>query len=150
LNVDDPMLAELAEQLAAQGKQVVRTGTTSDADVAVVPHDDGWTVVVDGRQVATLPPVAFPSNLAVAVGIGVAAGARREGRGEAFAGAVAPAPRQPVARGPGGFWVSDDTVHATPAGALAALEALATTGSGRRVVVTPGMVELGPLQAEEN
>lgn len=150
LNVDDPMLAELAERLASEGKRVIRTGTTTDADVAVVPHDDGWTVVVDGRQTAVLPRVAFPSNLAVAVGIGVAAGVPLDGLAEAFAAAETPAHRQTVARGPGGFWVIDDTFNSNPAGAAAALELLAATGSGRRVVVTPGMVELGPIQAEEN
>ncbi|MGH9153676.1 MAG: glutamate ligase domain-containing protein, partial [Acidimicrobiales bacterium] len=45
-----------------------------------------------------------------------------------------------------------DTYNANPAGAAAALEALARHGSAgrRRVVVTPGMVELGPRQHEEN
>jgi UDP-N-acetylmuramoyl-tripeptide--D-alanyl-D-alanine ligase len=51
-----------------------------------------------------------------------------------------------------GFTIVDDTYNANPAGAqaaLAALDRLATPGR-KRVVVTPGMVELGPKQDEEN
>ncbi|MGH9149428.1 MAG: glutamate ligase domain-containing protein, partial [Acidimicrobiales bacterium] len=48
--------------------------------------------------------------------------------------------------------VIDDTYNANPAGAAAALAALQAHRSpaGRAVVVTPGMVELGPRQGEEN
>jgi UDP-N-acetylmuramoyl-tripeptide--D-alanyl-D-alanine ligase len=49
-----------------------------------------------------------------------------------------------------GVVVIDDTYNANPAGARAALAALSRRGSGRRVVVTPGMIELGPRQYEEN
>src|SRR6202011_1025035 len=46
----------------------------------------------------------------------------------------------------------DDTFHFNPAGCRAALAALARLAKpgGQRVVLTPGMVELGPRQAEEN
>jgi UDP-N-acetylmuramoyl-tripeptide--D-alanyl-D-alanine ligase len=56
------------------------------------------------------------------------------------------------ATGAGGFTVLDDTYNANPAGATAALATLRRLGTDatRRVVVTPGMVELGPRQAEEN
>jgi UDP-N-acetylmuramoyl-tripeptide--D-alanyl-D-alanine ligase len=47
--------------------------------------------------------------------------------------------------------VIDDTFNSNPSGARVALALLADRpGSGRRVVVTPGMVELGPRQFEEN
>ncbi len=46
----------------------------------------------------------------------------------------------------------DDTFNSNPAGCRAALDALsaAATPGHKQVVVTPGMVELGPRQAEEN
>jgi UDP-N-acetylmuramoyl-tripeptide--D-alanyl-D-alanine ligase len=46
----------------------------------------------------------------------------------------------------------DDTYNSNPAGAAVALSVLAELGSEshRRVVVTPGMVELGRLQQREN
>ncbi len=151
LNVDDERLAGLADELEASGKRVVRTGVESEeVAVRVTPAEDGWAVVVDGAEVARLPAVPFPTNLALAVGIGVAAGVALDGMAEAFADSDTPDHRQSVTLGKGGFWVIDDTFNSNPAGAEAALELLAGTGTGRRVVVTPGMVELGREQASAN
>ncbi len=58
--------------------------------------------------------------------------------------------RLAVERAASGAVVLDDTYNANPAGGQVALEALAGYRDGRRVVVTPGMVELGALQAGEN
>jgi UDP-N-acetylmuramoyl-tripeptide--D-alanyl-D-alanine ligase len=52
--------------------------------------------------------------------------------------------------GAGGFKILDDTFNSNPAGAVRALEALDRLGGDRRVVVTPGMVELGPIQDQAN
>lgn len=55
--------------------------------------------------------------------------------------------------GTGGVTVIDDAYNSNPAGAAAALEVLADfdeADARRIIVVTPGMVELGELQAEEN
>lgn len=49
-----------------------------------------------------------------------------------------------------GVLILDDAYSANPVGARSALEALALHQAGRRIVITPGMVELGPLQYEEN
>jgi UDP-N-acetylmuramoyl-tripeptide--D-alanyl-D-alanine ligase len=54
--------------------------------------------------------------------------------------------------GSSGALLLDDTYNSNPAGAAVALSVLAEMGvdSQRRVVVTPGMVELGQLQQREN
>ncbi|MGH3409443.1 MAG: glutamate ligase domain-containing protein, partial [Streptosporangiaceae bacterium] len=51
-----------------------------------------------------------------------------------------------------GVVIIDDTYNSNPEGAARALEMLeaATAGRNRRAVVTPGMVELGPVQDEAN
>jgi UDP-N-acetylmuramoyl-tripeptide--D-alanyl-D-alanine ligase len=58
-----------------------------------------------------------------------------------------------------GVTILDDTYNSNPAGAAEALVALGglaaggsstTTGPGRLAVVTPGMVELGSRQSDEN
>jgi UDP-N-acetylmuramoyl-tripeptide--D-alanyl-D-alanine ligase len=46
--------------------------------------------------------------------------------------------------------VIDDAYSANPIGAQSALDALALYQEGRRVLITPGIVELGPLQEQEN
>ena len=44
----------------------------------------------------------------------------------------------------------DDSYNSNPIGAAAALKVLQAHEAGRRILVTPGMVELGPQEAEEN
>ncbi|MGQ9889237.1 MAG: Mur ligase family protein [Aggregatilineales bacterium] len=53
---------------------------------------------------------------------------------------------------PEGITILNDAYSANPVGAKNALRALALVGehSRRRLLVTPGMVELGPLMAQEN
>jgi UDP-N-acetylmuramoyl-tripeptide--D-alanyl-D-alanine ligase len=61
--------------------------------------------------------------------------------------------RLQLIKGAGGVTVIDDAFNSNPAGASAALEVLADfdrSEAGRIVVVTPGIVELGELQAEAN
>jgi UDP-N-acetylmuramoyl-tripeptide--D-alanyl-D-alanine ligase len=61
--------------------------------------------------------------------------------------------RLQLIRGIGGVTIVDDAYNSNPAGAAAAIEVLADldqTDSNRKVVITPGMIELGDLQYEEN
>jgi UDP-N-acetylmuramoyl-tripeptide--D-alanyl-D-alanine ligase len=61
--------------------------------------------------------------------------------------------RAEVQQAPTGALVIDDTYNANPIGSLRALEgaaSLAAERGGPLVVVTPGMVELGRVQAERN
>lgn len=51
---------------------------------------------------------------------------------------------------PNGITLLDDAYNTNPVGAANALEVLGLYKTGRRVLVTPGMVELGPLQDSEN
>jgi UDP-N-acetylmuramoyl-tripeptide--D-alanyl-D-alanine ligase len=133
LNVDDDRLRAVADRLEGDGKRVIRC---SAADVATM---------LDGVDA---PATNVACAVAVALELGVApedikalvktlpTAANRLARGEAD----------------GGWTILDDTFNSNPAGAARALDALeAATGEGkRRIVVTPGMVELGPRQHEEN
>jgi UDP-N-acetylmuramoyl-tripeptide--D-alanyl-D-alanine ligase len=49
-----------------------------------------------------------------------------------------------------GVTIIDDSYNSNPIGAMAALEVLGSFTSGHRILVTPGMVELGPLEAQLN
>lgn len=151
LNIDDPLLGPLADELETAGKQVIRCSALDiAADAAVVRTETGWSAFVAGEQVGTLPELPFGSNLAVALGIGIAAGSPMDRLAQSFAGASTPEHRQSVVKGTGGAWIIDDTFNSNPAGAQAALDKLASLDVERRVVVTPGMVELGPRQALDN
>ena len=73
---------------------------------------------------------------------------------EEIRGAVAnvePVPhRLQLTSGVGGVTIIDDSFNSNPVGAKAALEALNEVGDGKKVLVTPGMVELGEREYEEN
>jgi len=51
---------------------------------------------------------------------------------------------------PGGLTIIDDAFNSNPAGAAMALDVLASMKQGGRVLVTPGMIELGERQYELN
>jgi len=58
--------------------------------------------------------------------------------------------RLQLLKGTGGVTVIDDSYNSNPIGAAAALEVLSQFQSGKRILITPGMVELGSKQEEEN
>jgi UDP-N-acetylmuramoyl-tripeptide--D-alanyl-D-alanine ligase len=58
--------------------------------------------------------------------------------------------RLQLIEGTGGVTVIDDAFNSNPDGAAAALAVLEQMPGGRKVVVTPGIIELGEMQAEAN
>jgi UDP-N-acetylmuramoyl-tripeptide--D-alanyl-D-alanine ligase len=156
LNVDDPRLAALGQRLAAIGSKTVLRCSAVDvsADVSVQAAEGGTSVFVAGTAIATgivLPPSVQPTNLACALAVAFALGVPHEVALARIARMPSVQNRLASAQAPSGVWVIDDTFNSNPSGARAALAALAGLAvSGRRVVVTPGMVELGASQFEEN
>lgn len=49
-----------------------------------------------------------------------------------------------------GIYIIDDAFNSNPIGAKNAVDILASFNSGKRIIVTPGMIELGDLQEKEN
>jgi UDP-N-acetylmuramoyl-tripeptide--D-alanyl-D-alanine ligase len=62
---------------------------------------------------------------------------------------IVPAPHRLELQDQGWALVIDDGYNSNPAGAKAALDALALF-EGEKILVTPGMIELGPQQEERN
>ncbi|MGH2826320.1 MAG: UDP-N-acetylmuramoyl-tripeptide--D-alanyl-D-alanine ligase [Actinomycetota bacterium] len=58
--------------------------------------------------------------------------------------------RLQIIKGAGGVTVIDDAFNSNPEGAAAALDVVDAMPGGHKIVVTPGMVELGEFQAEAN
>lgn len=137
INVEHPLLAQLA-QTRSDSMQILRVSSS------------GGRIEVDGLDFGEAPDGVFEANLAVAVGIGIALGIPRDVLRSRFPGLPAAEHRQSLIRTDSDVTIIDDTFNSHPVGARRALETLATVGVGRRVVVTPGMVELGSLQHEAN
>ncbi len=167
LPTDDARLAGLADSAERRGKRVLRCSVDDrTTDVCVTPApDDGHriSVFVAGLPLAEaveIPTGVQAANLACAVAVALAL----EVDPAMIAARLGDLPsvdhRLSAVLSSAGVTILDDTYNANPAGAGAALRALqAVTGRGsgvdggdghRRVVVTPGMVELGPRQFEEN
>lgn len=134
--VDYPELAAIADE--------------NDERMTVVRVSGKGGVTVDNRRVSDVPEGVFAQNLAVALGIGDALGVPIEDMIARFDGLTGAEHRQSVSTSPSGVVIIDDTFNSNPEGARSALESLNRVGNRRKAVVTPGMVELGHTQAEEN
>jgi UDP-N-acetylmuramoyl-tripeptide--D-alanyl-D-alanine ligase len=111
----------------------------------------GGELFIDGARRATVPADVFAVNLAVAVGIALAIGVESAELSRRIGDLPVAEHRQSVSTSERGFSIIDNTFNSNPAGARSALSLLDRIGAhGRKVVVTPGMVELGPGQYEEN
>lgn len=135
--VDYPELAGIA----AERKGAMR--------IIEVSARDG--IVVEGEAIMPVPDGVFGVNLAVALGICKALGADSRD----IAGRISDLPtaehRQSIMVSPRGFKIVDDTFNSNPDGARSALSILARVADGgKTAVITPGMVELGSVQDEEN
>jgi UDP-N-acetylmuramoyl-tripeptide--D-alanyl-D-alanine ligase len=91
------------------------------------------------------------SNLLAAAAVGRALGLAPERIAAGLESVTAPAHRlQPIPNRAAGVVVIDDAYNSNPDGAAAALEVLRQHPAARRLLVTPGMVELGELEAQCN
>ena len=90
------------------------------------------------------------SNILAAMAVAIECGMTLEEIQAAVAN-VEPVPhRLQLTAGAGGVTIIDDSFNSNPVGAKAALEVLTEIGDGKKVLVTPGMVELGEKEYEEN
>jgi UDP-N-acetylmuramoyl-tripeptide--D-alanyl-D-alanine ligase len=91
------------------------------------------------------------ANLLAAAAVGVSLDLPLDAIARSLSRVSPPAHRlAPILNRQAGIVVIDDAYNSNPVGAAAALEVLASHAAQRRVLVTPGMVELGDREAEEN
>jgi UDP-N-acetylmuramoyl-tripeptide--D-alanyl-D-alanine ligase len=146
LNVDHPGLAAIASEEASRRRVITCSSGGAGADVTV--GEAG--VLVNGRPLGMPPDSALAGNVACAVGAALAMGVTEGEIAHRLSGLPVSAHRRAPLKSPdGGFAIIDDTYNANPAGAAAAL-AMLDGVAGQKVVVTPGMVELGSRQKDEN
>ncbi|MFP3883279.1 MAG: Mur ligase family protein [Actinomycetota bacterium] len=135
--VDHPLLAELARERAST--------------MRIIEVSTGDGITIEGERVADIPEGVFGANLAVALGICRALDIDVTDVLPRIGDLPTAEHRQSVMTAGGGFTIIDNTFNSNPAGAASALAALVEAGSeGKTAVITPGMVELGPVQKEEN
>ncbi len=161
INADDAVCRRLAERARTEGKRVLLYGmgdggadlAVRGTDIAVSARGTAFRVVTaDGQAEHFETKLLGRWNLSNVLG-GIAAavewGVPLAAMKPAVAG-LAPAPRRLEVHEEGGVIRILDVANANPRGAEMALEVLAQFTGGSRILITPGMVELGPIEADEN
>jgi UDP-N-acetylmuramoyl-tripeptide--D-alanyl-D-alanine ligase len=154
VNLDDEILRTWLEKLLASGKRVVTASSVDpSADVRVTVDSAHWTITIHGVNVGTIDEIVGvqPTNVACAIATALALGVSERDIASRLSLIRPVANRLNVVSAESGVVVIDDTFNANPASAIVALKALSSLPvRGRRVVVTPGLVELGKEQHVEN
>lgn len=158
MNADDPEVHALAK--ATSHVAVSRYGIASEGDPAVSAREiqfdpEGTAFVLLARGEERRVRMRLLGRHAVGHVLAGVAVALHAGRSlddiVAAIGSLSPVEhRLELIGGTGGVTVIDDAYNSNPEGALAALEVLRQMPARRRVVVTPGIIELGELQYEAN
>lgn len=160
MNVDDPIVRALAD--STSHVPVTRYGLDAGGrpdvtarGVTFGPQGTTMTVVDerDGTQTQVSTPLLGRHSVGhVLAGFAVARALGRNPE-EIARGASRLRPvehRLELLDGAPGITIIDDAYNSNPQGAAAAIEVLEAMPAGNRIVVTPGMIELGELQFEEN
>jgi UDP-N-acetylmuramoyl-tripeptide--D-alanyl-D-alanine ligase len=157
LSADDDMTPGLRARTDAA---VLTAGTSAGADVRVsgVRLDDDLRAAFHldtpggSADVAPLPVRGAhqAGNAAFAVAVAGIVGVSVADAVAGLAGAVGSPLRMDLRRSPAGLLVLNDSYNANPTSMAAAVDALATLGTGRRFAVLGPMAELGPHSASEH
>ncbi|MDP8922619.1 MAG: UDP-N-acetylmuramoyl-tripeptide--D-alanyl-D-alanine ligase, partial [Chloroflexota bacterium] len=160
VNQDDPLVRVIGDRAERRGLKVVRYGQREPGaavratDVRTTREGLRFTVAADGHGEAEFR-VGVLGRHNVANVLAATAAAIEMGMTlpeiAAAARSIAPVEHrlQPI-QGAGGVLVIDDAFNSNPEGAAEALDVLGELNGGKKVLVTPGMIELAEREEAEN
>ena len=160
MNTDDSEVRALADdtmrlKVIRYGLETAGRPDVTARDVEITPEGTSFTLLDNRsedsvRVSTTLLGRHAIGNLVAATAVAIEAG-------RSLAELVGPMRRLQsvehrlqIIRGAGGVTVIDDAFNSNPDGAAAALEVVEAMPATPKIVVTPGIIELGELQAEAN
>lgn len=157
VNNDFPAIADTKLPAGVSSKSARYAVTTPEGADVVVSNvayfHAGTTFTVTDRRTGVAADFATPlvgegniSNLTAAIITARALGMSDEKIAYAVSMIEPVEHRMSVKRHPGGVTVIDDAFNSNPAGAAMACDVLKAMRPGQRIIVTPGMVELGTEQ----
>ena len=167
-NIDNDMLAALADQDTPYRKLAVGYNAKQDGVIMVILNQSGEEGIVESSPSASgeegitfiiryndenmmfylpVPGIYNASNAAVAVGCAVTAGIDLMDCSNAVMSLKLDEDRMSITRS-GSLKILNDTYNANPDAAKAALDVLASTYGQRRIAVLADMMELGSLSEE--
>lgn len=121
-------------------------------DIAVSGEGSSFTLVSGEQEICCKTPLLGRhnvQNIALCAAVALYLGLTMEQVASGIAKLEPVEHRLQLIKGAGGVTVIDDAFNSNPAGAQAAMEVLGGF-EGRRIVVTPGMVELGAEEEQRN
>lgn len=155
VNNDFPMIAGRP----VENTRCTRYGVNADADYRAenieyspegsrftVVAPDGWRLDLSTRLVGE----CNISNLLAAVAMARHLGVPDDSIRYAVSRIEQVEHRLSIKRVPGGLTIIDDAFNSNPVGSAMALDVLAAMTQGKRILITPGMIELGEKQHELN
>lgn len=155
--VEDPLVATVVRAAVNPNAEVITVGYKGtpglDLELAQISGDSRrYDVTYRGQHVGVvnLTEGLHGANVGCALAAAIAAGVNAETVARNLESLSQPDNRGGVALSESGVLIFDDTFNANPAGAAKAVMRLTESVDGRRVLITPGMVELGDLQFSEN
>lgn len=123
-------------------------------DVNYSPDGSKFTIVTpEGERIGLTTKLLGEcniSNLAGAVVVALHLGVDKDSIRRAVASIEQVEHRLNLNRAPGGITIIDDAFNSNPTGARMAVDVLSQFTGGQRIIVTPGMIELGERQQELN
>ncbi|MDX1545875.1 MAG: UDP-N-acetylmuramoyl-tripeptide--D-alanyl-D-alanine ligase, partial [Rhodothermales bacterium] len=157
LNIDNEHVAAMEARAPGRIWRVSTEGRDgadiTARDLRYGPEGATFTVRDDTGEEARFQTKLLGRHNVLNILLGVAVGREMGLRLRQIAHAVAriePVEHRLALRQEGPVTIIDDAFNSNPVGARNAVEILGQFETGRRVIVTPGMVELGARQAEEN
>ncbi len=119
---------------------------TAEGTRFTVSATDGWTIKVATRLMGECNVSDLLAAIIVAHKLNVS-----DNKITSAIASIEPVEhRLSVKRTPGGITILDDAFNSNPVGSRMALEVLGSMKGGKRIVITPGMIELGDQQEELN
>lgn len=155
LNADDAAVLAMRERTRAR---VVTVGINERADIraehiAFGADGTSFDVIDDEGDRASFTTEVLGlhnvMNILFAIAVGRTQGFRLRAMAHAVKG-MPPVEHRLKLRSEGDILVLDDAFNSNPVGARNAVDVLSRFDSGKRIIITPGMVELGDRQDEEN
>ncbi len=158
MNVDDPEVRKLADvttdvRLVRYGLDPAGRPDVTARDVEVTSEGTSFTVVTgsdDAKVHTRLLGRHALGHILAGVAVAITTGRQLRVVAASIANLEPVEHRLQVIKGAGGVTVIDDAYNSNPEGAAAALDVLSAMPARNKVVVTPGIIELGPLQREAN
>lgn len=155
LNADDPLVLEfenLRDDLEIL-KTGIENGVIRAGEIEYDHKGCRFTVVLpDGQQERIQTQLLGRhniQNILLGIGVGYKFGLRLKTMALAIRN-IEPVEHRLELKTQNGLMIIDDAFNSNPVGAKNALDILSRFNAGRRVIITPGMIELGEREYEEN